>query len=69
MKNLIVTALTVLPKLKSFIYADGKFSKPRAIILIITLFGLILAIEFFGLETVMNSINLLDEVSDIYGYE
>jgi len=69
MMKILTLALNILPKLKSYIFADGKFRKDRAVILLITLFLLILSIKLFGIETVITSIEMLDEVSDILGYE
>ena len=60
---------SVGPTLKSWIFADGKFSPKRALILLITLVVLFLGIHFIGVENVTSAVDMLDEVSDVIGYE
>lgn len=57
------------PSIKSWIFADGKFSRNRAITLIGALALLCAAIYFVGAENVAIAVDMLDDVSDIIGYE
>ncbi len=56
------------PKVKGWIFADGKFQKTRAIIMLVG-FGLIaLSVECFGAANTQISLELLDALSDMIGY-
>lgn len=59
----------VLPSAKSWIFSDGKFNFKRAGVLLVALILIVLGVEFFGYETMNQSVDLLDEVSDIVGYQ
>lgn len=59
---------SIAPKLKGWIFADGKFQKTRAVILLVG-FGLImLSVEYFGAANTQISLELLDALSDMIGY-
>ena len=58
----------IAPKIKGWIFADGKFQKTRAVILLVG-FGLIaLSVEYFGAANTQISLELLDALSDMVGY-
>ncbi len=58
----------IAPKIKGWIFADGKFQKTRAVILLVG-FGLIaLSVEYFGAANTQITLELLDALSDMIGY-
>lgn len=70
MKNLglIKLAIGILPSLKGWIFADGKFKPIRALILLASFIVLLFSINYFGAAEVEIALDMLDEVSDIIGY-
>jgi hypothetical protein len=56
------------PNLKSWIFADGKFSFKRALLLIVSLLILLFSVEYFGAANTEIALTLLDSLSDILGY-
>lgn len=58
----------LLPKIKKWIFPDGKFKETRALILILFFIVIIVSVHTVGFSNVETAINLLDEVSDIIGY-
>jgi len=63
--NFFVTAGS---SIKSWIFADGKFQKTRAIILLAGFAMISASMYFFGAENTKEAIELLDQFSDIVGY-
>lgn len=61
--------LGVLPSLKGWLWADGKFVPQRALVLLGAGVGLGVSLYFLGTENTQVLVELLDEVSDIVGYE
>ena len=56
------------PSLKSWIFADGKFSAKRAVLLLVSMVVLILSVEYFGAANTEIALGFLDSLSDIFGY-
>lgn len=74
MKVSIITAAAkaiaaIGPSIKSWIFADGKFSMNRALVLIATLCVLLFGAWFIGPENLESVTDALEEVSDVIGYE
>lgn len=65
---LIRLALSILPSLKGWIFADGKFKPIRALILLVSFVVLLFSVNYFGAADVEIALDMLDEVSDIIGY-
>lgn len=61
--------LGILPNIKGWLWADGKFSPPRALVLLAAGTGLGVSIYFLGAANTATLVELLDEVSDIVGFE
>lgn len=57
----------IAPAVKAFVFADGKFRKDRAIILLVAFVLIMLSVNFMGAATVEQSIELLDDFSDVIG--
>lgn len=56
------------PSLKGWVFSDGKFSFKRAGLLLVAMAILMLSVEYFGAANTEIAIELLDSVSDIFGY-
>lgn len=54
---------------KGMIFADGKFKPERAAMLGCVLVILLVAMNFMEYEEVASAVQLLDEVSDVVGYQ
>lgn len=66
--NIAKLFVSVGPKLKGWIFSDGKFQLNRALTLLAALVVMLVASQFVGIAELTAIINLLDEVSDIFGY-
>lgn len=66
--SLFASLLPQLKNLKSWIFADGKFQLNRALLLLVSLVVLLVAIQVFDVPTVVQALDMLDELSDIFGY-
>lgn len=60
--------ISILPKIKSWIYADGKFNLERALLLAFMFVVLLVAVQYFPVKDIWLALEMLDEVSDIIGY-
>lgn len=60
--------MRVLPNLKSFIFADGKFQAVRALYLMMFMVIIGGMVYFLGFEETAQIVDLLDDVSDLIGY-
>lgn len=61
--------LNILPGIKGWLWADGKFSTRRGVTLIGAGIGLGAGIYFLGAENTAILVDMLDDISDIIGYE
>lgn len=68
-KFLIKTVVGFLPSFKQAFFADGKFQPQRALILVAALVILGIGYHFLGADGLKFVIDMLDEVSDVIGYE
>lgn len=59
---------TAGPSIKSWVFADGKFQKSRAIILLLGFCLISASMYFFGVDNTAIALDMLDELSDIVGY-
>lgn len=66
--NLAGTFMSIAPKIKGWIFSDGKFSTKRAGILLIALVVLVIGSAFMDVEHIHAITDALDEISDIIGY-
>ena len=66
--KILNVAMMVGPKIKSWIYSDGKYNKSRVVILIIALVVITIGYIFIPHE-MPYVIEALDQVSDIIGYD
>lgn len=66
--NLVGLAMKVGPKLKSWLFADGKFQPARALYLLLFFVALGGMVYFIGPEQTEVVVDMLDDVSDIVGY-
>lgn len=70
MKLNILRAITMIgPSLKSWVFADGKFKLNRALVLVGLLLILTIMYQVVGQEGVTFIVSMLDELSDVIGYE
>ncbi|WAI96123.1 TMhelix containing protein [Vibrio phage vB_VhaP_PG11] len=70
MKAKLITALLAnAGNIKKWIFADGKFSLQRALILVVMFLAILLSVQYFGAANTEIALDFLDEVSDIIGYE
>lgn len=60
--------LPLFANLKSYIFADGKFNLQRSVVLLFSLVLLIGATKYVAVSDLQLIIEMLDEVSDIFGY-
>lgn len=74
-RNFLSAFTGVLPKLlplfanlKGYIFSDGKFNLQRSLILLLALALLIVATNYIAVGDLQLIIEMLDEVSDIFGY-
>lgn len=74
-RNFLSVFVSALPKLlplisnlKGYIFADGKFNLQRALVLLLSLIVLIVAVQYVAVGDLTILIDLLDEISDIFGY-
>lgn len=65
----VALAVKFLPKIKGAIFADGKFSLKRAIILLVSLAILVGSIWLIGVDNTIIATDILDDISDSIGYE
>lgn len=61
--------LNILPNIKGWLWADGKFSLRRGLTLLGAGAGLGASIYFLGAENTTILVDMLDDISDIIGYE
>ena len=61
--------INILPGIKGWLWADGKFSPRRGVTLIGAGIGLGVGIYFLGAENTAILVDMLDDISDIIGYE
>lgn len=66
--SIVKLVASVGPKLKGWIFADGKFQLNRALILLAAFVIMLVASHFTGINEIAAIVGLLDEVSDILGY-
>lgn len=66
--NLVGLVMKVGPKLKSWLFADGKFQPTRALYLLLFFVALGGMVYFIGPEQTEVVVDMLDDVSDIVGY-
>lgn len=66
--GLLKVVASVGPKLKGWIFADGKFQLNRAITLLVALSVMLFASQFVSITEIAAIVDLLDDVSDIFGY-
>lgn len=62
------TIASIGPKLKGWVFADGKFQKTRAGMLLVGFALVALSIHLIGPENTAIALNLLDSLSDMIGY-
>lgn len=62
------TIVSVGPKLKSWVFADGKFQPARALYLLLFFIALGVMAYVLGPEQTEVVVDMLDDVSDIVGY-
>lgn len=63
-----INLLSAVPKIKSWIFADGKFTPVRALILLAFLIVIMLGYNYLGIEETNMAVEALDEASDVIGY-
>lgn len=66
--NIAKLFVSIGPKLKGWIFSDGKFNEQRALSILAALIIMLVASHFVGITELAEIIDLLDEVSDIFGY-
>lgn len=66
--NALVMLGRMAPKLKGWIFSDGKFQPSRAAYLLAFFIAIMAGGHLFGWDNIAIAIGLLDEVSDAVGY-
>ena len=66
--KLFIKLLPMLSNLKSWVFADGKFSQPRALILVLVLTVCIIGSYFIGVDNMNEVVKMMDDISDSIGY-
>lgn len=67
--NLGLSLIKIVPKVKSWFFADGKFNPLRSIILLVAFVLIMIGYSYLGVDETNTAIEALDEVSDVIGYE
>ena len=63
-----INLLSIVPKIKGLIFADGKFKPKRGLLLLVFFVGILLGYKYVGVDETHQAIDALDEVSDVIGY-
>lgn len=58
----------IAPKIKGWIFSDGKFQPVRAICLLLFFIVIAVSASYIGVEDTGVVIDMLDDVSDMLGY-
>lgn len=66
--KIISGVIKIAPMVKQWIFSDGKFNINRALILLAFFIALLAGCYFLGVDTVSQTIDMLDDVSDQIGY-
>lgn len=66
--NVVSIFTSIAPKIKGWIFADGKFQPTRAAVILIALAMLMLGTTFMEPEEMKAVTDALDDVSDMIGY-
>lgn len=66
--NIFGAFISIAPKIKGWVFSDGKFQPNRAGVLLIALIILVVGSVFMDVEHIHAVTDALDEISDIIGY-
>lgn len=66
--NVVSMFTSIAPKIKGWIFSDGKFKPTRAIIILVALALLMAGTTFMEPEEMKAVTEALDDVSDVIGY-
>ena len=67
--GLAIDVVKIIPKVKSWFFADGKFNPVRSLIILVAFVLIMFGYAYLGVDETNQAIEGVDEISDIIGYE
>ena len=66
--RVLTAVIKIAPLVKGWIFSDGKFNLQRSIMLLLFFVALMVGVYVMGVDTVSDTVDILDDVSDQLGY-